>query len=895
MKKIFKKISMVMLAILLIFPVFALSGCWCNCWRRNIEFFPFVIGVDEINGDFNPFTSAHPVDRQIISKTQMPLARLNTQGTWLEYGSGIPVATKALKVEKLNSSGQVISESVGNDGVFESVLGFENSQIAQTRLTFVLKDSIYFSDGMPLTLKDVFFNLYTFLDPSYMGANQLRTINIDGLRQYHNQSPHENIIGWRDQFQWIANIAFSEFRGRLSEFHTAQPGARISVPNLVNSDVPFSVQQQGWLDILLRTYREEVSRHLQNGDIAVPEGHEFISDRLETFLHRVGIARIGPPAGQPGSPDMFDPDGRVPNFRPIYNIAAATGNWEILIEEVMTSVLTTSMLVSNMTFSTSAFNLINYIASQMREAFIPEISIHNIRGIQRIVGERTIGGKTFNSNANEMFSITINGVDPNALFLLGDMTIAPKHIYSGVFEKIDFRNAENWCWYGGDPSIENSTPNGRFGLPFSRASFHREVINSVEVPVGAGAYMATNATFDAHLFNEAITRNQFFSGNTVNLYRNPFFIYGPNNGPARIHRVAMRSRPRAALIPALNAREFHYTVVDAVYRDQSVIATSRDLIGFGEANMGFQYVGINASQIPDIRVRRAIMYVLDPDMTLEYYDGLSTRITRASTTNSWVFDGGMPTCVYPFQVRRLVQVGVGMPGMVTYSSEVARIRNLFQAAGYTLTGGTTIGGIANVDGVLRDSSNQQLRLTFSLPGDTTEHPARDMFLDAARLLRRYFGVNANVVPDPQVFTALSRGELQIWAGEMEQGIDPCMFERFHFQSRHHSVNAFGFNAIMNDRFMASYNNVLPSRNQDFLLTILADYIQKGRQSLDRDVRIPIYRDAHNILMELAVIFPTIQRENMHILNTRIINIASTYQNRSTLRGPMFNFTHWELN
>ncbi|MCL2862168.1 MAG: ABC transporter substrate-binding protein [Firmicutes bacterium] len=887
-------------ALLLALTVFLIVPTLVGCENFDEVTFPFVIGVDPITGVFNPFTATTGVDNSIIGMTQMNLTRLNATGDWVEFGDDISVAAQALVVENLNSDGQVISYNDTNTSAFRTLITTGNTAIYQTRFTFVLKNDIYFSDGVRMTLEDVFFNLYTYLDPSYMGPNQLNTLNIDGLPAYRRQDPMftdiNQVLG--NPFMGAAGVAFGGFRTRLGEFHTAQPGARISVPNLVNSTVPFSVQEQGWLDILLRTYREEVSRHLQNGDIAVPEGHEFISDRLETFLHRVQIARIGPPAGQPDAPDMFDPDGRVPGFRPIYNTAVATGNWEPLIEEVMTAVLTTSMLVSNMTFSTSAFELISIIANEMEAAVRPPVSIHNIRGIRRIIGEREIGGTRFNSNTNEMFSITVNGVDPMAIWSLAFLTVAPMHIYSGVFNNRDYRLTANWCWYGGDPAVSGSNPNGRFGLPFGQVRFHQDVIRSVEVPIGAGAYMATNTTFNAHGPGVTITYHQFFSGNTVNFYRNPHYRFGPateefpNGGPARIHRVAMRARSRAALIPALNAREFHYTVVDAVPRDQPVIAASRDLTGFGEANMGWGYVGINASQIPDIRVRRAIMMVLDPDMTLEYYDGLSTRITRASTINNWVFDGGMPACMYPFQVRRPAPGGA--PGLVTYSGEVTRIRNLFQAAGYTLTGGTTIGGIANVNGILRDSSGQQLRLTFSLPGDTTEHPARDMFLEAARLLRRYFGVNANVVPDPQVLTKLATGTLQIWAAAFGGGLDPDMFGLFHMHSRNNILNSWGIAAIR-DGQLEAYNNVLPARNQDFLMELLADYIERGRAYTDPAVRTPIYRDAHDILMEMAIVLPTYQRENMFIVNHRIVNISSVYQNRSIFRDPMFNFTHWEFN
>jgi hypothetical protein len=283
-------------------------------------------------------------------------------------------------------------------------------------------------------------------------------------------------------------------------------------------------------------------------------------------------------------------------------------------------------------------------------------------------------------------------------------------------------------------------------------------------------YMATNIDFTAHRDAQGnhrrATRNEFFQGNTVFFYRNPHYTYGPDNGPARIHRLTKRVMSRAQLIPAMNQGEFHYSMTDAIPRDVTLINNSRDLTGFGLPNLGWGYVGINANRIPDIRIRRAIMYVLNPDMTLAYYQGMSTRITRAATTNNWVFQSGgatdFPPCRYPYRLE--TQVGGG--GMRMNAEEVNRIRGLFRDAGYTLSGGTDgtgpDAGIPNIGGTLSGPQGQ-LRITFSLPGDTTDHPARDMFLRAANMLRRYFGVNANVVPDPQVLTRLATGSLQVWA------------------------------------------------------------------------------------------------------------------------------------
>lgn len=45
-----------------------------------------------------------------------------------------------------------------------------------------------FSDGTPLTIRDVLFNLYMYLDPVFSGSATLYSVNIKGLEEYRTQS-----------------------------------------------------------------------------------------------------------------------------------------------------------------------------------------------------------------------------------------------------------------------------------------------------------------------------------------------------------------------------------------------------------------------------------------------------------------------------------------------------------------------------------------------------------------------------------------------------------------------------------------------------------------------------------------------------------------------------------
>lgn len=61
------------------------------------------------------------------------------------------------------------------------------SDESTTTYEFILKNGIKFSDGKPLTMKDVLFNLYVYLDPAYTGSATIYSTKIVGLNNYRKQ------------------------------------------------------------------------------------------------------------------------------------------------------------------------------------------------------------------------------------------------------------------------------------------------------------------------------------------------------------------------------------------------------------------------------------------------------------------------------------------------------------------------------------------------------------------------------------------------------------------------------------------------------------------------------------------------------------------------------------
>ena len=107
-----------------------------------------VLSTAELDGVFNPFYSSSAADGNIIGMTQISMLSSDKYGK-VAYGEN-----EACVV--LDYEAKPIQDATG--------------KTTQTVYRFVLKNNLKFSNGSPLTMKDVLFNLYVYLDPAYYGS-----------------------------------------------------------------------------------------------------------------------------------------------------------------------------------------------------------------------------------------------------------------------------------------------------------------------------------------------------------------------------------------------------------------------------------------------------------------------------------------------------------------------------------------------------------------------------------------------------------------------------------------------------------------------------------------------------------------------------------------------------
>ena len=160
-KKLVRALSVSLCAVMAL-PV---AAPLASCGGGNKKKASITIMTEELSGLFNPFYATSGADMDVVGMTQIGMLSTDKEGKTV---AGEDHATVVLDYDY----------KIENEGL-------EN---AKTVYTFVLKNGLKFSDGHALTMNDVLFNMYEYLDPVYTGSSTMYSIDIKGLSQYRTQT-----------------------------------------------------------------------------------------------------------------------------------------------------------------------------------------------------------------------------------------------------------------------------------------------------------------------------------------------------------------------------------------------------------------------------------------------------------------------------------------------------------------------------------------------------------------------------------------------------------------------------------------------------------------------------------------------------------------------------------
>lgn len=875
-----KKINKFFRALALGFLVFALCvptvACGNKTQQYNPEERPLSMALGTPDGVFNPFFSTSAIDGQVIALTQISMLNSDKDGK-VTYGDNEPTVV------------QDYTQTENGTGSNKT-----------TTYKFLIKNGIKFSDGTPLTIKDVLFNLYVYLDPVYTGSATIYSTKIVGLDKYRFNED-------RDSFD-------SDYTETLeSEYHTA---AIIRRDDLIKSmkyvsnnytsttDKPQSVDDlahksgsnvtktgQAVLDQAkadMKTLSEEFKKELEsdwNG--IVLESYKEMNNPTKwmIFLHNDGQVREGLLKQNvdntfveiDGNRQFLDQDDQsIVNYKnemaawyKEHNLPNNDEGKAWAINSVYSTYFPAFMNAAddteNVGYDLTRLNISNLkmlLGSWMSgetvyQKFFTEARsesiLNNANGIRSIEGITTEKATTFNGKGldgeHDVLSITIEDVDPKAIWNFG-FTVAPMHYYSNS------EYVNKFYWDPADPENAKTC----FGFPKGDIKFFDNVINGpekVKLPMGAGTYKAFSGSVGT-----AVTGDNFRSGGLINYERNEYFTtLGSGINNAKIKYFRYKEVESDQIINSLLNGDIDYGEPNATTENQEAI--KGDIKQVTIETSGYGYVGISPRFIPDVVVRRAIMKAMDTSIILNNYykGGLAEIIYRPMSKTSWAYP--KTATVFRDDARGLDY---------RYDTSGKEIRDMIEDAGYTK--GTD--GIYSKEMPGFGEGSLRLEFKFTIAGGTNDHPAYAMFLNAVDILnKKCGGWKVKVENSTTALSDMATGKLTVWAAAWSSTIDPDMYQVYHKDSQATSVKLWGYPQIKNGKTtLYSY--------EWGIIQELSDLIDEGRSKLKNEERVQSYYDALDLVMELAVEMPTYQRKDMMAYNSKVIDETSlTPENERT--------------
>ena len=130
-----------------------------------------VLADTGFEGKFSPFFAASSADQHVIDLTNIALLGADRKGEMIL--KGIEGETR---------------EYNGTDYTYYGPADCKVPANAAGTVTYAInmRDDLVFSDGTPITIDDVIFNLYVYMDPTYDGSATLYSMPIAGLDDYRN-------------------------------------------------------------------------------------------------------------------------------------------------------------------------------------------------------------------------------------------------------------------------------------------------------------------------------------------------------------------------------------------------------------------------------------------------------------------------------------------------------------------------------------------------------------------------------------------------------------------------------------------------------------------------------------------------------------------------------------
>ena len=678
---------------------------------------PLVVAYSPFSQKFSPFYADTAYDQDVAGMVGLGLMTTDRMGG---------IIYNAIEGETVNYNGTDYTYT----GCADLDVAYD-SDTNTTTYTAKIRDDLKFSDGEPVTAKDIIFTYYTYLDPAYVGSSSLASYDIIGL------------TNWRTQ---TSDAVYNKYSG-------------------IADDLLKDGRGEGY--VANSTYTEDMYKDFWND---IDTQWAFTVQCIYDEVHsNYGVDDYAPMIGKESYEEIKANDGlmvayamRLWNFCKMEEVDgkkvlvdATTGNFSWDLETTFPT-MDDFVAVTKAAYNDNPADFFDAEKTGNEGTSIVEFARSNLiskygpldaemagKGVNSIEGIKMVDDYTV--------TVTVNGYSAPAVYNILGITITPMHYY-------------------GDPA-KWDPDNGMYG--FERGNLE-QVKALTEVPRGAGPYEFVS-----------------YKDKVVTFKANPNYY----KGEPKIKTIQFKETAAAEVATAVNTGDAdagemtgsrtrfeevaNYNSNHEITGD--VITTSKvDNLGYGYIGMNADTINVNGEPASDASkaLRKALATVLAVyrDVAYDSYYGEAASVIQYPISNtSWAApQSSDPDYKIAFSTDAQGNdiYTASMSAEEKYAAAKAAALTWFEAAGYTVENGKVT------------AAPEGAKLTYEviIPGDGSgDHPSYTV-LTMAKAAFEEIGITLEI-NDPAdsnvLWNRLDAGNQELWCAAWGSTIDPDMYQVYH--------------------------------------------------------------------------------------------------------------------
>ena len=672
---------------------------------------PLVVAQSTLSQKFSPFFADTGYDQEVVTLTQISMMTTDRVGGIIYNG--------------------IEGETIPYNGTDYTYYGTGDLSVNYDETTdittygYKMRDDLKFSDGEPVTIDDVIFTYYVYLDPAYNGSTTLNSYDIVGLQAYRTQIPEASL----EDVTAVANAVVEAGMGyEVKDGDAFTQAAYDAYWNKIEED--WKADVNGMIDYMVDNYGEAYGEAMIGKTVDEITADDGLKAAFALTLW--GFGSIGDDGKLVTSADeSFDfANGEYPTADAYYNAAVAKYAGDF-----------TAYAGTESEIGASADAAMQALMTQVAadQGVDTSAGVPNIAGIKR-VDDYTV-------------EIQVKGFSAPAVYTILGLNITPMHYY-------------------GDPA-QYDYENNKFGHPFGDLSL---VQSKTDVPMGGGPYKFVK--YDNRVVYYEANENYFLGAPKTKTFQ-----YKETQSA----EVASAVQTGTADGGEMTGNKANFEMLRS-FNDNGEV-TGNVVTTYSVANLGYGYIGMNADTMnvagepgsdasKNLRKGFATILAVYRDTAFDsYYGDAAAVINYPISSTSWAAPQATDE-------GYRVAFSVDVDGNPIYTAEMTAEEKyeaakqaaigFFKAAGYTFD---------EAEGKFTAApEGASLSYEAIIPGDGTgDHPSFAILTDAREALGS-IGIELKI-NDPAdsnvLWDALDAGTQNIWCAAWGSTIDPDMYQVYH--------------------------------------------------------------------------------------------------------------------